>query len=156
MDRDERTTMIERYVAGHAEVVAALDGVTDDELDRAGGPDGWTARQVVHHLADSETNSYIRIRKLLAEERPTIHGYDEERWAAALHYDRPIDASLAVLAAVRAASAQLLARLADDDWSREGTHTESGRYTLDDWLRIYAGHAHEHAAQIRRARRGER
>jgi hypothetical protein len=155
MSKDERADLIAHYGVGPIEVEKALAGATDEELDRPVGADGWTARQVVHHLADSETNAYVRLRKLLAEDRPTIQGYDESAWATALHYDRPIEASLAVLRAVRASSAELLARLPDADWAREGTHTESGPYSVEGWLRIYARHGHEHAAQIRRARRGE-
>ena len=107
---------------------------------------------VVHHLADSETNSYLRLRKLLAEDGPTIQGYDEAHWAEVLHYERPIEASLDVFRGVRASSADLLDRATDDDWSRSGVHSESGAYSVEDWLKIYAAHGHEHADQIRSAR----
>ncbi len=109
---------------------------------------------VVHHLADSETNSYLRLRKLLAEDGPMLQGYDEAHWAEVLHYDRPIEASLAVFRGVRASSSDLLDRATEDDWERSGVHTESGPYTVEDWLRIYAAHGHEHAHQIQRARDG--
>jgi hypothetical protein len=109
---------------------------------------------VVHHLADSETNSYLRLRKLLAEDDAEIQAYDEARFAEVLHYDRPIEHSLAVFEAVRTSSGELLDRLRDDDWSRAGTHTESGAYSVDDWLAIYADHAMDHAEQIARARSG--
>jgi hypothetical protein len=112
---------------------------------------GWTARQVVHHLADSEMTSAIRLRRLLAEDDPVIAGYDEETFAKVLRYDRPVDASLRALEAARATSAELLDLLTEEDWARAGTHTESGRYGVEDWLRIYAAHAHDHAAQIRAA-----
>ena len=92
---------------------------------------------------------------MIAEDDPTIIGYDEEEFARRLHYSRPIEPSLAVLASVRAASLQLLESLTDDEWQRTGTHSDSGLYSVDDWLRIYAGHSHDHADQIRRARRGE-
>jgi len=110
---------------------------------------------VVHHLADSETNAYVRLRKLLAEDDAQIQGYDEAGFARVLHYDRPIERSLDVVRAVRASSEELLDRLADADWSRAGTHTESGPYGVEDWLRIYAAHAPDHADQIRRARLGQ-
>ncbi len=109
---------------------------------------------VVHHLADSETNSYLRLRKLLAEDDAQIQGYDEARFAEVLHYDRPIEHSLAVFGAVRASSGELLDRLTDDDWARTGTHSESGVYSVEDWLAIYADHAMDHAEQIARARTG--
>src|SRR5205814_5017356 len=102
------------------------------------GPGEWSARQVVHHLADSEMTSAIRLRRLLAEDRPVIVGYDEPEFARRLHYDRPIDGSLAAFRSARESTAELLDRLDEDEWARQGTHTESGRYAVDDWLRIYA------------------
>ena len=97
----DRNELIDRYEDGPAEVRSALDGITADELDRQPA-EGWTARQIVHHLADSETNSYVRLRRLLAEDDVLIIGYDQDEWASRLHYDRPIEPSLAVLDAVRA------------------------------------------------------
>ena len=155
MDRRERDALIERYRTGTAAVEAALAGVTDEELDRQpADPDEWTARAVAHHLADSEAMAYIRLRRLIAEDDPLIAGYDEPEWARRLHYDRPIASSVAVLAAVRAASLELLERLTDAEWERTGTHSESGTYGVGQWLRIYAAHSHEHADQIRAARAG--
>ena len=110
---------------------------------------------MIHHLADSEAMAYIRLRRLLAEDTPVIRGYDEPEWARRLHYDRPIEASLAVTAAVRASSLELLETLTPAEWARTGTHSESGAYGVERWLRIYAGHTHEHADQIRKARRAE-
>jgi hypothetical protein len=155
VDETERTVLIDRYRTGAADVDAALAGITDEELDKLPAEaDAWTARQVAHHLADSEAMAYVRLRRLIAEDEPVIAGYDEPEWARRLHYDRPIASSVAVLAAVRAASLDLLERLTDAEWSRSGTHSDSGAYTVDDWLRIYANHSHEHADQIRRARTG--
>ncbi len=151
MSSKARQDLIERYKAGSEAVDQALKDITDDELDAAAA-DGWTARQVVHHLADSETMAYVRLRRLLAEDQPLIAGYDEEEFARHLYYDRPIAASLAVFRAVRHASAELLERLTDAEWARAGTHSESGRYDVEEWLKIYAAHAHDHADQIRRAR----
>jgi hypothetical protein len=149
----ERSALLERYRTGPADVADAVAGITDAELDHRPPGDGeWTAREVVHHLADSESMAYIRLRRLLAEDEPLIQGYDEPEWARRLHYDRPIAASLAVLAAVRAATAELLDRIGEAEWRRTGTHSESGAYGVEAWLEIYAGHAHEHADQIRRAR----
>jgi hypothetical protein len=151
----ERSALLERYRTGAADVVEAVAGITDAELDHRPPGDGeWTAREVVHHLADSESMAYIRLRRLIAEDEPVIQGYDEPEWARRLHYDRPIEASLAVLAAVRTASFQLLERLTPEEWARTGTHTESGPYSVEGWLAIYAEHSHHHADQIRRARGG--
>jgi hypothetical protein len=148
MTQTERALLLEQYRAGAAEVDEALAGITAEELDRRPPePDGWTARQVAHHLADSEAMAYTRLRRLIA-------GYDEPVWANRLHYDRPIEASVAVMRAVREASVQLLEAIDEQEWSRMGTHTESGPYSVEGWLRIYASHPHEHAEQIRAARGG--
>jgi len=80
-----------------------------------------------------------------------IQGYDEPEFARRLHYDRPIESSLAVLKGVRAASLELLEALTPAEWERGGTHTESGTYSVGDWLRIYSAHSHDHADQIRAA-----
>jgi hypothetical protein len=146
-----------RYRRGVNVVLDALADADDEALDRRPPePDAWSARMVVHHLADSETNSYVRLRRLLAEPPgTTIQGYDEAQWAKVLHYDRATETSLAVFTAVRRASAELLEAalpaLPDDSWSRTGQHTESGDYRLLDWLTIYADHAEAHAEQIRDA-----
>ena len=155
MDPELRRRLVDRYRCGQAEVVSSLDAITAEELDRC-HPGEWSAREVVHHLADSETTSYVRLRKLIAEDDAVIHGYDEELFSRRLHYDRPIDADLALLEAVRRSSAELLDSLSEAEWSKVGTHTDSGTYSVHVWLEIYAAHAHDHADQIRRARRGER
>ena len=148
----DRGTLLDRYRGGAAAVDAALAGATDAELDRAPSDGGWTARQVAHHLADSEAMAYTRLRRLIADDDPQIQGYDEPVWAERLHYERPIGEAVAVLHAVRAASAALLESLTPDEWERTGVHSESGAYSVDRWLRIYAEHPYDHAAQIRAAR----
>jgi hypothetical protein len=152
MTQDERKKLIAKYRDGYAAVAEALLRITPEELDARPGPGRWTAREIVHHLADSETTSAIRLRRLLAEERPFIQGYDQDEFARRLHYDRPHEASLELFKYVRAATAELLDRLEPADWLREGTHSESGRYTVETWLEIYGEHAHKHARQIRAAR----
>jgi hypothetical protein len=148
----ERGALVDRFRTGYADVEDAISGITDAELDHPAPDDGWTARQVVHHLADSEAMGYIRLRRLIAEDEPLIQGYDEPEFARRLHYDRPIGSSLAVLKAVRAASLDLLESLTPSEWGRRGMHSEAGAYSVDRWLEIYAGHSHDHADQIRRAR----
>jgi hypothetical protein len=147
----ERAALLDHFRGGAAELRAALVGVTDEELDRAAPDGGWTARQVAHHVADSEATAYVRLRRLVAEESPAIVGYDEELFARRNHYERPIASSLDVVDAVRAASLELLESLSDEEWERSGSHSDSGRYTVDDWLRIYASHPRDHADQIRAA-----
>lgn len=147
-----RQALIDRYRDGYRVVSEALDGITDAELDARPGPDKWTAREIVHHLADSEMTSAIRLRRLIAEDQPVIVGYDQEEYARKLYYDRPIAASLEAFRAARLTTAEILQRLTDDEWARVGTHSESGPYGVEKWLEIYAQHAHGHADQIRRAR----
>ncbi len=151
----DRLQLLDRFRTGFDDVVDALSGATDEELDRRPPGSDWSAREIAHHLADSEATAYIRLRRLIAEDAPAIEGYDEEAFARRLHYDRAIEPSLDVLRAVRAASLQLLESLTPDEWQRAGTHSDSGAYSVEDWLRIYANHSHDHADQIRRARRGE-
>jgi hypothetical protein len=154
MNIAERRALIDRYRAGVAEVDDALAGANDEELDCRPAPDEWSAREVAHHLADSETMSTIRLRRLLAEDKPVIQAYDEAEFARRLHYDRAIGASLAVFAAVRCANLELLDALTEDEWARTGTHSDDGPYSVEGWLQIYADHGHDHADQIRRAREG--
>jgi hypothetical protein len=153
MTTEERRELIERYRRGVAEVEQALEGFPADALSARSIPGKWSAREIVQHLADSESISGQRLRKLLAEERPVIHGYDQERYAVRLRYnEREMGPALEAFRAARATTAQILEAMTPDDWKREGWHTESGAYTPETWLRIYAVHAHDHAAQIRRLR----
>jgi len=152
MDTTTRSQLIRRYAEGYAAVEAALAGITPEQLDRADA-DGWTARQVVHHLADSEMASALRLRKLVAETNPVIWGYDEELYSRTLYYnDRPIEPSLLALKAARESTVSILDHLTEADWARKGWHSESGPYSTERWLEIYAAHGHDHAEQIRRAR----
>src|SRR2546426_11886069 len=115
MENMRRRDLIERYKEGPEVVAEALAGITDDELDSRPGTDDWTPREVVHHLADSEMTSAIRLRRLLAEDEPIILGYDEEEFARRLFYgDRPIQAALDAFRASRATTAEILERLSED------------------------------------------
>jgi DinB superfamily len=152
MDHSTRQGLIEQYKDGFRAVAAALENISDRELDARPAPGKWTAREIVHHLADSEMTSAIRLRRLLAEDRPVIVGYDQEEFARRLFYDRPVAASLDAFRAAREVTAEILDRMTDAQWARQGTHTEDGAYGTVEWLRIYAAHAHNHADQIRRAR----
>lgn len=152
MERQERELLIAQYADGYRVVAEALTKITPEQLDAKPEPGKWSAREIVHHLADSETTSAVRLKRLLAEDRPAIQGYDQEEFARRLHYDRPHEASLELFRAVRASTVELLKCLTESEWLREGTHSEAGRYGVDTWLRIYAQHAHRHADQIRAAR----
>jgi hypothetical protein len=129
-------------------LVATLKPEHLDKADKA----GWTPRQVIHHLADSETQSFSRLRRLIAEPGTTIQGYDENKWAESktLGYkELDVDTSLAVFKAVRKASYDLLIRITEKELDNSGTHTESGKYSVRDWIRTYSKHPLDHANQIK-------
>lgn len=153
MTREERNALIERYAEGFAEVTRALDGFPPAALRQHPIPGKWSATEIVHHLADSETTSALRLRKLLVEDYPVIQGYDEARWAERLGYNtRDMAPALDAFRAARETTLQVVRTMTDADWSRVGWHSEAGVYGAEDWLRIYAEHAHKHAGQIRRLR----
>ncbi len=153
MNAEERKSLIERYSAGYQEVIKALDGFPAESLTAHPIPGKWSAREIIHHLADSESTSAIRLRRLLVEDKPLIQGYDQDQFASKLRYnERDMAPSLEAFRAARATTAQLLSLMSEEEWRREGVHSESGRYTVEDWLVIYAAHAHNHAAQIQRLR----
>ena len=153
MDRDTRKKLIDQYKDGYRVVAESLAGATDQELDTPPAPGKWTAREIAHHLGDSEMTAAVRLRLLIAAPRPQIMGYDQDEFARRLHYDkRPIEASLDAFNAARRSTAEILDRMTEAEWLREGTHSEVGRYTPEGWLEIYAAHAHAHADQILVAR----
>jgi hypothetical protein len=149
MTSEERRKLIEQYADGYRVVAEALTGADDEHLDARPAPGKWTAREVVHHLADSEMAAAFRLRLLVALDRPLIQGYDQEEFARRLFYDRPIAASLDAFKAARRSTVEILESMTEADWSRPGSHTEhAGSYTPERWLEIYASHAHKHADQI--------
>lgn len=152
MTNEERERLITRYAEGYDIVMAALAGITPEELDRPERPSEWSPRQVAHHLADSEMTSAVRVRRLIAEDEPTIVGYDQDGFAARLFYGRPIEPSLMAFRHARESTVPILRMLDDGQWLRGGVHSETGRTTVEEWLRYYAQHAVDHAEQITRAR----
>jgi hypothetical protein len=152
MERQKRAELIARYKDGYREVAAALEGASDKDLDSRPAPGKWNAREIVHHLADSEMTSAVRLRLLVAEDNAAIRAYDEKTFAARLHYQRPIASSLLAFQAARLSTGELLDSMTDADFAKTGTHPEHPSYSVDRWLEIYAVHAHNHAEQIRRAR----
>jgi uncharacterized damage-inducible protein DinB len=153
MTANERQRLIARYTAGYVLVSAALTGIGEDELDFQPAPGGWSAREVVHHLADSETIASQRLRQLLVDDAPRIQAYDQEEYARRLHYRRrAVEPSLRAFEAARASTAQLLELMTEADWLRSGTHSESGPYSATKWLQLYADHAEIHAEQIQKNR----
>ena len=151
MTPEERSNLIAQYVAGYDEVMKALDGFPTESLGAHPIPGKWSAREIVHHLGDSETTAALRLRKLLVEEKPTIEGYDQDQFAIKLRYnEREMAPALEAMRAARETTRQVLSVMTEEEWKREGVHTESGPYSVEKWLRIYADHAHNHATQIER------
>jgi hypothetical protein len=142
MQTDERRNLIEMYRDGYTAVAEVLQGITADELDARPGPGRWTAREIVHHLADSEMTAAIRLRRLLAEDRPAIQGYDQEEFARRLCYDRPHEASLELFRACARRDGRDPRPPHGGAVAREGTHSEVGAYSVEAWLEIYSQHAH--------------
>ncbi len=153
MTPEERRQLIATYAAGYDEVINALDGFPADSLGAHPIPGKWSAREIIHHLGDSESTSAWRLRKLLVEDNPLIQGYDQDKFATRLRYnERDMGPALEAFRYARQSTMQVINLMTEDDWKRAGTHSESGRYTAEDWLKIYAAHGHNHAAQIRRLR----
>lgn len=151
MTTAERRQKIEQYAKGPVRLREALQKVPKEALHWQPAPDRWSVHQVICHCADSETNAYARIRFLLTEPNPTILGYDQDRWAQTLGYeDHPLEAALATVEAVRANTVPILRKLPEEAWKREGTHTESGKYSAETWLEVYADHLERHSRQIER------
>ena len=151
MTAQEREALFRRYEAGPRLIREALAKVPVEAMKWRPAPGKWSAHEVVVHAADSETVSSTRIRYLVGADNPTILGYDQDRWAATFDYHSlPLELSLAQLESVRAWTAALIRSLPESAWSREGTHSESGRYSAETWLGLYAEHLEVHARQIER------
>src|SRR3954449_958113 len=108
MQPDERQELIAQYKDGYRVIAEALVRATPEELDAKPAPGKWSARQIVHHLADSEMSAAVRFRLLVAEDRPAIKGYDQDRFASRLHYERPYQGSVELFRSARASTAELM------------------------------------------------
>jgi uncharacterized damage-inducible protein DinB len=145
----QRERWISEIQAAPARLREAVKGLSDERLDTPYREDGWTVRQVVHHLSDSHLNAYIRFRLALTEDRPTIKPYDQALWAN-LQDARtaPISASLTLLEALHERWVILLRSLGEADFARTFKHPEWGSPNLDWVLAQYAWHGRHHVAHI--------
>jgi uncharacterized damage-inducible protein DinB len=134
----------------------AVSGLNDSQLDTPYREGGWTVRQVVHHVADSHANAYIRCKLALTEDWPTIKGYDEAAWAKLADSRLPIQGSLALIEALHARWVTLLESLSEEDFQKGYNHPEQGRCNLATVLALYDWHSRHHTAHITslRARQG--
>jgi hypothetical protein len=145
----ERSRLIERYESGPRVLREALERAPVEMRKWRPTPGDFSVHEVIVHCADSETNSHGRIRYLMSEDNAIIIGYDPPVWAEAFHYlDHPLELAMATVEAVRANTVPILRRASEEQWGHAGTHTESGRYSAEDWLEIYTAHCHDHAKQI--------
>jgi hypothetical protein len=150
--RAEHITAL-RYLPGNLQ--AAVSGLTNPQLNTPYREGGWTVRQLVHHVADSHANAYVRSKLALTEEWPTIKPYDEAAWARLADSRLPIDCSLAMIAALHERWVSLLESLSDADFERGYVHPENGRQNLATVLAVYAWHSRHHTAHIANLRTRE-
>lgn len=136
-----------------ANIATAIDGLADEQLDTPYRDGGWTLRQTVHHMADSHINSLCRFKLALTEdEPPTIRPYYEDRWAELPDSKLPVDASLKIIEGVHERWGQLLDSMSDEQFEREFIHPETGTWTLEKVLALYAWHSRHHTAHITKLR----
>ena len=133
-------------------LTSTVAGLGDEQLDTPHRPDGWTLRQIAHHLPDSHLNAYARFKLALTEHKPTIRPYDQEKWAELPDSRIPVDASLRFLEGLHDRWVALLESMSDADWKREIQHPEIGTLRIDQVLALYGWHGRHHVAQITSAR----
>jgi hypothetical protein len=144
--RQEQLNQIEQTPAY---MRAAVKGLSDQQLDTPYRPEGWTVRQVMHHVPDSHLNAYIRFKLALTEDDPTIKPYAEDRWAQlADTWATPVEVSLAMLDSLHDRWVRLLRSLQPEDWKRTFRHPELGSVSLEKNLALYAWHGRHHVAHI--------
>lgn len=146
---DQRRAAIDSIAGAPARMRAAVRGLDDSQLDTPYRPDGWTVRQLVHHVPDSHLNSYTRFKLALTEDTPTIKPYDEAAWAR-LDDSRttPIETSLTMLDVLHDRWVRLLHAMTPSDFERRINHPENGTMTLDQLLALYEWHGRHHVAHI--------
>src|SRR5438132_13530317 len=128
---------------------AAVQGLSQEQLDTPYRPGGWTVRQVVHHVPDSHLNSYIRFKLALTENEPTIKPYCEDRWAELADSElTPVEVSVNLLDSLHKRWVLLLRSLKPDEWKKTFRHPELGAMTLDKTLALYACHGRHHVAHV--------
>ena len=149
----EREPLIVAVESAPRELMKVVAGLSEVQLETPYRPEGWTVRQVVHHLADSHMNAYVRFRLALTEDEPTIKPYHEAAWADLSDARTgPIDVSLTLLSALHSRGVALMRGMTPEQWERAFRHPERGLLRLDQTLAMYAWHGRHHIAHIRGAR----
>jgi len=148
---EERAARIEKIREFPAQLEALVEYLDDDDLLGKPLEGEWSVQQIVHHLADSHMNAYIRTKLILTEDKPALKGYDQDKWAEMIDTATiPIEESLLILRGLHRRWARLLESLEDADWTREGTHPEHDHYDLEGILITYSNHGDNHIEQINR------
>lgn len=152
----ERAQRIDFIAALPAQLRKAVSGLTDAQLDTPYRPGGWTVRQVVHHVADSHMNAFIRFRLGLTEDNPTIKPYDEKAWCELPDTKHlPVEISLNLLDALHERMVHLLRSVPPSNFQRQIYHPENGPMTLDAVVSLYAWHGQHHTAHVTALRKRE-
>jgi len=146
---NEHLTIIESLPA---RLRSLAGGLAEQELETPYRPDGWTIRQVVHHIADSHINAYVRMKLAATEDRPAVKTYHEERWAELPEAkSAPIDMSLALIDALHGRWTAFLRALSPEQRRRAFQHPEWGTVTIEESVTMYSWHCRHHSAHIERA-----
>jgi DinB superfamily len=146
---EQKYKLIDEIAYAPGNLRAAVKGLSEQQLDTPYRPDGWTVRQVAHHVPDSHLNAYMRFKLALTEEEPTIKPYAEDRWARlADTRTTPVEVSLTLLDSLHERWVRLLSSLQPEDWKRTFRHPELGLVSLEKNLALYAWHGRHHVAHI--------
>jgi hypothetical protein len=149
LTEDQKQKYLADIEQGPTNLRAAVKGLSNQQLDTPYRPEGWTVRQVTHHVPDSHLNAYIRFKLALTEEEPTIKPYAEDRWAQlADTQTTPVEVSLTLLDSLHTRWVKLLRSLQPEDWKRTFRHPELGEVSLEKNLALYAWHGRHHVAHI--------
>jgi hypothetical protein len=146
---EQREELLNQIEQAPNRLRAAVNGLSDQQLDTPYRPEGWSVRQVAHHVPDSHLNAYVRYKLALTEDEPTIKPYAEDRWAQLADTQAtPVEVSLAMLDSLHNRWVHLLRSLQPDDWKRAFRHPELGLVSLEKNLALYAWHGRHHVAHI--------
>jgi hypothetical protein len=146
---EERKGLIQQIEDAPAKLRAAVKGLSNEQLDTPYRPEGWTVRQLVHHLPDSHINAYVRMKLALTEENPAIKTYDEALWAGLIDtQNTPLEVSLDLLDALHKRWVVLMRSVSKKDYARTFQHPEWGAVPIDMAISIYAWHGLHHVAHI--------
>jgi hypothetical protein len=149
LTEDQKQTCLNDIAQTPANLRAAANGLSEEQLDTPYRPEGWTVRQVTHHVPDSHLNAYMRFKLALTEDEPTIKPYAEDRWAQLADTQAtPVEVSLVLLDSLHNRWVRLLRSLQPEDWKRTFRHPELGVVSLEKNLALYAWHGRHHVAHI--------